>query len=202
MAKRRKRRKPRPTGIITRNQPHVLKKTPTEYRKHESGVPLKRVRRTLSRKTDFLNLWMLIFKDKPVHHSEGTLADKAAQSLREKAEYVINDWDCDWSAVEAHHAALLEAHDFSTGWNWNCAEIYNDFSYQKMGRIHLYEAMHITDDEEQTLSLFIQDGNHRCLALACLLLQGKIEWQPIPYWLWMISARPHNPSPETLWTHR
>ena len=85
MAKRRKRRKPRPTGIITRNQPHVLRKTPTEYRKHESGVPLKRVRRTLSRKTDFLNLWMLIFKDKPVHHSEGTLADKAAQSLREKA---------------------------------------------------------------------------------------------------------------------
>ena len=82
-------------------------------------------------------------------------------------------------AVEAHHAALLEAHDFETGWNWNCAEIYNDFSYQKMGLIHLYEAMHITDDEEQTLSLFIQDGNHRCLALACLLLQGKIEWQPI-----------------------
>ena len=189
MVKRRKRRKPRPTGIPTRNQTHVLKKTPTEYSQHESGAMLKKTRHTLSHKTDLLNIWMLIFKDKPVHHSEGTLADKTAYALREKAEYVINNWDCDWSAIEMHHAALLEAHDFETGWNWNCAEIYNDFSYQKMGILHLYEAMHITDDGEQTLSLFIQDGNHRCLALACLLLQGKIEWQPIPYWLWTIEAQ-------------
>ena len=78
MAKRRKRRKPRPTGILTRNQTHVLKKTPTEYRKQESGVPLKRIRHTLSHKTDLLNIWMLIFKDKPVHHTSGTLADKTA----------------------------------------------------------------------------------------------------------------------------
>ena len=190
MAKRRKRRKPRPTD----NQTHVLKKTPTEYSQHESGAMLKKTRHTLSHKTDFLDLWMLIFKDKPVHHSEGTLADKTAYALREKAEYVINNWDCDWQAVEAYHAALLESHDFETGWNWNCAEIYNDFSYQKMRQIHLYEAMHVTDDGEQTLSLFIQDGNHRCLALACLLLQEKIKWQPIPYWLWTIDAQvPQTP---------
>jgi hypothetical protein len=78
MAKRRKRRKPRPTVTLTHNQLHRLKKTATEYRKHPSGIPLKRVRHTLSHKTDLLNIWMLIFKDKPVHHTSGTLADKTA----------------------------------------------------------------------------------------------------------------------------
>ena len=179
MAKRRKRRKPRPTDILNR--------------KHESGTMLKKTRHTLSHKTDLLNIWMLIFKDKPVHHTSGSLADKTAYALREKAEYVINNWDCDWQAVEAHHAALLEAHDFSTGWDWNCAEIYNNFSYQKMGMIHLYKGMHRISNKEQT-NLFIQDGNHRCLALACLLLQEKIKWQPISYWLWTIDAQvPQTP---------
>ena len=37
---------------------------------------------------------------------------ETAYALREKAEYVINNWDCDWQAVEAYHAALLESHDF------------------------------------------------------------------------------------------
>ena len=108
---------------------------------------------------------MLIFKDKPVHHSEGSLADKTAYALREKAEYVINEWDCDWQAVEAHHAALLEAHDFSKLAGIGTAQRYTTTSViRKWDMIHLYEAMHVTDAGEQKLSLFIQDGNHRCLS--------------------------------------
>ena len=78
-------------------------------------------------------------------------------------------------------------------WDYKGRDIYNNFSYQKMGLIHLYEAMHTTTAKEQKLSLFIQEGNHRCLALACLLLQEKIKWQPIPYWLWTIEAQAPSP---------
>lgn len=194
MKKRRKRRKRKHNSSIPQNQTYVDRRAATEiYSMDPSGIPLKKERHTLSREADFLNLLTLVFKDKPVHHSEGTLADKKTQVLRDKAEYVINDWNCDWEAVAAHHAKLGAAYKFFDVWDYKCAEIYNDFSYQKMGLIYLYKGFHTDKNGTKKQSLFIENGNHRSLSLACLLLQGKIEWQPIPYWLWTIEVQVPNP---------
>ena len=184
--KRRKRRNPsnRTTGVG--NQPFVHKQAHTEiYCEADSGIPLKKERQTLSHEEDFLNILILSFKDKPVDPTTGTLTDHVPITLQNKAEYVINDWDCDWEAIEAHHTNLDDEYGHKT-WDYKCAEIYNNFSYKRMGLICLYEGVYTDPKGRMKQSLFLQDGNHRSLSLACLLLQEKIKWQPLPYWLWSI----------------
>ena len=96
-------------------------------------------------------------------------------SIKDLAEIAIDDYGCDF------HAASKERMLKKTDWDWSlCQPIYNDFSYKKMGSIALYQRRFKDKNGEMTKGIFMIDGLHRCVSLACLLLQDKIEFQPIP----------------------
>ena len=182
MNKRRKRKKSKIESRIPQNQTYVENHAPATMQLfYDQGIPLQREKHSLSDEEDFLNIQIIAFKDQPVDPLGGTHKDHAARSLREKVKHVIEDWGCDWEAIEAHYADLNAKNEF-LAWDYKCAEIYNNFSYKKMGLISLYEAPYINEKGKKEQGFFIQDGIHRSLSLACLLLQEKTEWQPIPFW--------------------
>ena len=186
MSKSKKRRKRRINTGVPQTQIYVENRPSSDdIHMDKSGIPLQKVRHTLALEEDFLNLYMLAFKNKPVDLYKSTGKDHLGEPIRDRAEFFIDEYGCDWEAIEAHYAETRAGHE-SMVWDYKCAEIYNNFSYQRMGLIYLYKGPHKNEKGRKELNLFIQDGVHRSLSLACLLLQEKIKWQPIPYWLWSI----------------
>ena len=148
---------------------------------NEAGIPIQKTSHILSGEDDFLNAYIL-GSDIPRDMYLATTSDLQAGSVRETAYHFIDEWETDFEKIESHYREEHAKYE-QKAFDYKCAEIYNNFSYQKMGRITLYKAPHPYPKNEKKLSLFIQDGQHRSLSLACLLLEKKIEWQPIPYWL-------------------
>ena len=183
MAKRRKLKKRRINTGVPQTQTYVENQPLTKRSiVNESGIPLQKVRHTLSLEEDFLNLFILSLKNKPVDLYKSTGKDYRGETLKDKARYFIEEWGCDWEAIESHYAEKYDAYEGMV-WDYKCAEIYNNFSYQRMGLIYLYKGPHKNEKGKKELNLFIQDGVHRSLSLACLLLQEKIKWQSIPFWI-------------------
>ena len=184
MKNRRKRRKKRqmPNLSMPPSQGYVENVPQPEMLViNESGIPLKKRIQTLSREEDFLNTYILS-SDIPRDMRLATSANISANSIRERACFFIDEWGTDWEKIESHYREKHAKYE-QKAFDYKCAEIYNNFSYQKMGRITLYKAPHPYEKEEKKPSLFILDGQHRSLSLACRLLEKKIEWQPISYWL-------------------
>ena len=186
MSKSKKRRKRRINTGVPQTQTYVENRPSSDdIHTDKSGIPLQKVRHTLALEEDFLNLYMLAFKNKPVDLYKSTGKDHLGEPIRDRAEFFIDEYGCDWEAIVAHYAEKYDAYEGMV-WDNKCAEIYNNFSYQRMGLIYLYKGPRKNEKGRKELSLFIQDGAHRSLSLACLLLQEKIKWQPIPYWLWSV----------------
>lgn len=159
MAKRRKRRKRRPV-------PHI----PADTDKLVPGS------RRFGKITDPERLLSLRHKNTPRNiRSEQHLMKThrlGTSTIKQMAEWVIKNHACDF-----HKAAEERTRDFT--WNWaQCQEIYDNFSYEKVGTIHLYQGT-FRDNNEIKKDFFLYDGVHRCVSLTCLLLQDKIEFQPL-----------------------
>ena len=160
MAKRRRKRKPRPVRLVPTNPGAMIPMT-ERYGKI----------------TDPARLLSLNHINIPKHiRSEQQLRNTYARgrnTILQFAEHAIKNHDCDF-----HKAAEERTRNFT--WDWApCQEIYDNFCYEKVGTIQLFQGTFRDRNKEIKKDFFLHDGMHRCVSLACLLLQEKIEFQPI-----------------------
>lgn len=161
MTKRRKRRK--------------RKQRPFTNTGAEAPIP---VTRRFGKITEADRLFSLLHKGIPTpeHAKENNLLpdQKITLTIRNIAQWAVNTYNCNF---------LAAAEDFTpkeNNWNWaTCQSIYNNFDYKKMGTIHLHQGRYIEPGALKK-GIFITDGVHRCVSLASLILQDKIEFQPFP----------------------
>ena len=168
MNKRRKRKKRKIESRTPQNQAHVENTSPIAKYVEHAGVLLRSERHTLSQEEDFLNLL----------HVEKIPGQETAGTIQSAAEKIIKDWELDWEYIKTEKPSI-----YANTPKYNLSVLYNDFSYKKMGIIRLYKGYYKDPNSKTKNGLFIQDGHHRAVTLACLLLEKKIKWQPIPYWL-------------------
>lgn len=154
MAKRQKSRKRRKRRI-----PHISTDNPRE-------LP---VTRRFGKITEPNRLFSLRHKGKLKRNKLNS------EPVYNMAKWVIDKHNCDF------HAAWAERRTSNADiWDWSeCQPIYDNFSYEKMGTIELYQGTFTDKRQHVHKDFFIIDGVHRCVALTCLLLQNKIEFQPI-----------------------
>lgn len=158
MAKRRRKRKQHPVRL-----------TPTNP---DAPIP---VTRRFGKITDPARLLSLRHISIPKNiRSEQQLRNtysRGSHTVEEFAKWVLKNHDCDF------HKAAENKRSFA--WDWSaCQETYDNFCYEKVGTIHLYQGT-FRDKGKVKKDFFIHDGVHRCVSLACLLLQNKIEFQSI-----------------------
>ena len=92
--------------------------------------------------------------------------------LRSWAEWCIQEYNCDFEKLAKK--ALDEREVFGDGlvggfWNYRCLRLYEQWDYDQMGPIEI------------SPEFFLGDGHHRALALGCLILQGKILYEPVKF---------------------
>ena len=153
---------------VPQNQTSVEKRPPIVRYATQDSIRLQRERHTLSREEDFLNILCI----------DNIPGQETANTINLIAEKIINEWNHDWEYIKTEKPTL-----YAYTPEHNIKALYNDFSYQKMGIIRLYKGYY-KDKGKIKNGLFLQDGHHRTLTLTCLLLEKKIKWHPIPYWLW------------------
>ena len=76
------------------------------------------------------------------------------------AKTIVDDWHCDW-------LEMGKTDDFFT----QCDRMYQEWDY------NLMESLQVCVDDRSHL---LENGHHRSFVLGSLLLQGKVEFQPVP----------------------
>ena len=106
------------------------------------------------------------FLDLKVSHSFRT--------VRAWASWVIVQYGCDFDRLvsdAADEARFFNPELVAPYWDYNCDYLYAGWNYEKVSPIQ------ITSDG------LVSDGHHRCLALGCLLLEKKVRYEPVEYWV-------------------
>ena len=103
--------------------------------------------------------------------------------LRSWAEWCIKEHGCDFERIAKKGVSEWKAFDECiVGGFWDyqkCSILYASWDYAKMDPIYL------------SPEYFLGDGHHRGLVLACLLIQGKVAYQPVPFF-YDVAARGHE----------